>query len=234
MLALLAAGVLVSTGQRMVSAVTQYRDSGDAQTLAAADKTIFEAIRAIRSQRGDATTALIAEDNPTPKLEALQRMANAQYEATIAAIATIDVPDRDALSAAITREWNTATSRYPLLLDEAKRPRQERDLKRTMAWQDARGVFEQLNNASSAVSNRARMNHPLVGEMVQVRRFAWQARDRYGLQCSLLRGNVNTGQAMSEGQKVSHGQFRAIVARRAGLARENKAARGGAGGRHAA
>ncbi|WP_111359369.1 HAMP domain-containing protein, partial [Rhodoplanes elegans] len=211
-LVLLAGGVLISTGLRMVEAVGQFRASSEAQTLAAADKTIFEAIRDIRGQRGTAMTALIAEDDPTPKLDALQRTATARYEATRAALAAVDVPGRDDLDQAIAREWGVAESHYPLLLAEAKRPRKERDLKRIAAWQNSRGIFEQLNNASSVVSNRARMSHPLIGEMVQVRRLAWQARDRYGLQCSLLRANVNSGQAASEAQKVTHGQHRAVLA----------------------
>ena len=52
------------------------------------------------------------------------------------------------------------------------------------------GLTDTLNTASVVVGNGVRIGNPLVAEMVQIRRSAWTIRDRYGLQCSMLRPNV--------------------------------------------
>ena len=43
--------------------------------------------------------------------------------------------------------------------------------------------------------------------MIQVRRFAWQVRDRYGIHCSSLRSNVNSSKPLDDAQKRSVAQW---------------------------
>jgi len=52
-------------------------------------------------------------------------------------------------------------------------------------------MTDTLSTASAAVGNAVRMGDPIIAEMVQIRRTAWIIRDRYGLQCSMLRPNVD-------------------------------------------
>ena len=47
--------------------------------------------------------------------------------------------------------------------------------------------------------------------LFQVRRLAWQVRDRYGIQCSALRPNVNTSKPLDETQKQNVAQWNGIV-----------------------
>jgi signal transduction histidine kinase len=54
--------------------------------------------------------------------------------------------------------------------------------------------------ASVAVGNMVRIGDPLIAEMVQIRRTAWTIRDRYGLQCSMLRPNVDLSQPLDAAQ----------------------------------
>jgi two-component system, sensor histidine kinase len=51
-----------------------------------------------------------------------------------------------------------------------------------------------------AVGNMVRIGDPLIAEMVQIRRTAWTIRDRYGLQCSMLRPNVDLSQPLDAAQ----------------------------------
>src|SRR5207245_5018924 len=63
-----------------------------------------------------------------------------------------------------------------------------------------------------AVSNRAWMNDPFIARMIQVRRLAWQVRDRYGSQCSTLRPNVNASKPLDETQKQTLGGWNGAIA----------------------
>jgi signal transduction histidine kinase len=68
-------------------------------------------------------------------------------------------------------------------------------------WREAiHGMTDTLNTASVAVGNTVRIGDPLIAEMVQIRRTAWTIRDRYGLQCSMLRSNVDTSQPLDATQ----------------------------------
>ena len=61
-------------------------------------------------------------------------------------------------------------------------------------------MLETLSIASVTVGNTVRIGDPLLAEMVQIRRTAWTIRDRYGLQCSMLRPNVDTSQPLNSAQ----------------------------------
>src|SRR6202161_2497806 len=52
-------------------------------------------------------------------------------------------------------------------------------------------MLEAISIASVTVGNTVRIGDPIIAEMVQIRRTAWTIRDRYGLQCSMLRPNVD-------------------------------------------
>ena len=79
-------------------------------------------------------------------------------------------------------------------------------------WREAiHGMLDTLSTASVAVGNTVRIGDPLIAEMVQIRRTAWTIRDRYGLQCSMLRPNVDTSQPLDPAQLDSWlGQSRGL------------------------
>ncbi|MES1147710.1 MAG: methyl-accepting chemotaxis protein, partial [Bradyrhizobium guangdongense] len=112
----------------------------------------------------------------------------------------------------LKQRWSEAAPQFSLFHDEAKRPRAERKIDRTSPWYDAvTKVIDTANLASTAVSNRAWMNDPFIARMIQVRRLAWQVRDRYGIQCSALRPNVNTSKPLDETQKQTLASWNGIV-----------------------
>jgi len=125
----------------------------------------------------------------------------------------IDFARRDELANTLKQRWNEAAPQFQLFYDEAKRPRAERKMERTNAWYDAvTKVIDTANLASTAVSNRAWMNDPYIARMIQVRRFAWQVRDRYGVHCSSLRPNVNSSKPLDDDQKRSVAQWDGTIA----------------------
>jgi methyl-accepting chemotaxis protein len=213
LMALLAAGALASTAIQMVGAFGRYTDSLETARLAAADKAIFQGVLSLRSNRGDAQSALLGEDDARAKLEAAEKAEQTGYEAIGTALATVEFARRDELANTLKQRWTEAAPQFQLFYDEAKHPRTERKMERTNAWYDAvTKVIDTANLASTAVSNRAWMNDPFIARMIQVRRLAWQVRDRYGSQCSTLRPNVNASKPLDETQKQTLGGWNGAIA----------------------
>ncbi|MCK1477363.1 HAMP domain-containing protein [Bradyrhizobium sp. 197] len=213
LMALLAAGALASTAIQMVGAFGRYSDSLETARLAAADKAIFHGVLALRNNRGDAQSAILGEDDPRTKLEAAEKAEQGGYDAIGAALATVDFARRDELAGTLKQGWSDAAPQFQLFYDEAKRPRAERKIERTSSWYDAvTKVIDTANLASTAVSNRAWTDDPYIARMIQVRRFAWQVRDRYGIHCSSLRSNVNSNKPLDDAQKRSVAQWDGTIA----------------------
>jgi methyl-accepting chemotaxis protein len=213
LMALLAAGALASTAIQMFGAFGRYSDSLETARLAAADKAIFHGVLSLRNNRGDAQSAILGDDDPRAKLEAAEKAEQGGYDAIGAALATVDFARRDELAGRLKQGWNEASPQFQLFYDEAKRPRAERKMERTNAWYDSvTKVIDTANLASTAVSNRAWMDDPFIARMIQVRRFAWQVRDRYGIHCSSLRSNVNSSKPLDDAQKRSVAQWDGTIA----------------------
>ncbi|MGY4284016.1 methyl-accepting chemotaxis protein [Bradyrhizobium sp. LM2.7] len=213
LMALLAAGALASTAIQMVGAFGRHRDSLETERLAAADKAIFHGVLSLRNNRGDAQSALLGEDDPHAKLAAAEKAEQTGYEAIVAAVSTVEFARRDELANTLKQRWSEAAPKFQLFYDEAKQPRAERKMERTAPWYDAvTKVIDTANLASTAVSNRAWMDDPFIARMIQVRRLAWQVRDRYGIQCSTLRPHVNASKPLDETQKQTLASWNGSIA----------------------
>ncbi|MGY4233513.1 methyl-accepting chemotaxis protein [Bradyrhizobium sp. USDA 4449] len=213
LMALLAAGALASTATQMVGAFGRYSDSLETARLAAADKAIFHGVLALRSNRGDAQSALLGEDDARPKLAEAEKAEQGGYDGVSAAMASVNFVRRDELASTLKQRWGEAAPQFQLFYDEARRPRAERKIERTNSWYDAVSkVIDTANLASTAVSNRAWMDDPFIARMIQVRRLAWQVRDRYGIHCSALRSNVNSSKPLDDAQKRALAQWDGTIA----------------------
>jgi signal transduction histidine kinase len=112
--------------------------------------------------------------------------------AALEALQATDIADRAQFVAAIQSAWEKAEALQFTVEAQASRARPERDLHAIDEWREAvHGMTDTLSTASAAVGNAVRMGDPIIAEMVQIRRTAWIIRDRYGLQCSMLRPNVD-------------------------------------------
>jgi methyl-accepting chemotaxis protein len=209
----LVAALLIGAATLMWSAYGRYQTSIATRELAQADRALFDAMLFLRVHRGDIQSALLADADPRPQIETLQRAATQREAQAVRALDTVDLPDRSSLAAAIAQRWQPANDLYRTLLDEGGKPVAERKIANTDKWYVAVGqVVDAVAAASTAVSNRVRLNDPLVAEQVQVRRLAWQVRDRYGVQCTLVRGSINTSQPFDDKLRTTMAQARGIVA----------------------
>src|ERR1700692_1825155 len=180
---------------------TNYDLAGRTARLTSTDKTLFDALVTVRAQVPKNSTALITEEDPRPVIGATYADASRTVATALVALESTDVADQPQLAAAIREAWEKVRALQSTVNIQASRFRVERNLHAIDDWREAiHGVLETLSMASVAVGNMVRIGDPLIAEMVQIRRTAWTIRDRYGLQCSMLRPNVDISQPLDAAQ----------------------------------
>jgi signal transduction histidine kinase len=200
-LGILMTGLFVAALILAVEAWTNYALAGRIARLTSTDKTLFDALVTVRAQVPKNSTALIAEEDPRPVIGATYADASRAVATALDALESTDVADHPQLAAAIREAWQKVRALQPTVDLQASRFRVERNLHAIDDWREAiHGVLETLSMASVAVGNMVRIGDPLIAEMVQIRRTAWTIRDRYGLQCSMLRPNVDLSQPLDAAQ----------------------------------
>jgi signal transduction histidine kinase len=132
---------------------------------------------------------------------ATHREASQTVTAALEALQATDIANRGQFITAIQTAWRKAEALQFTVEAQASRVRAERDLHAIDDWREAvHGMTETVSTASAAVGNAVRMGDPIIAEMVQIRRTAWIIRDRYGLQCSMLRPNVDRSRPLDARQ----------------------------------
>lgn len=196
-LGILMIGLFVATLILAVQAWSNYLLAGRIARLTSTDHTLFDALLTVRAQVPKDSTALIAEDDPRSVIEGTHAQASRTVATALAALQNTDIANRHELVAAMQSAWRTVEGLQTTIDEQASRARAERNLHAIDDWRTAiHGMTDAVNTASVAVGNTVRIGDPLIAEMVQIRRTAWTIRDRYGLQCSMLRANVDTSQPM--------------------------------------
>jgi hypothetical protein len=95
-------------------------------------------------------------------------------------------------------------NKFSGLIAEGAKPKASRAIANTNDWYNSTtGLINAVNATSAVVSNEVRILDPLIAELVQVRRFAWQIRDRYGIQCSIQRQNINQSKPLDDTQRAT-------------------------------
>jgi signal transduction histidine kinase len=200
-LGILMTGLFVAALILAVEAWANYALAGRIARLTSTDKTLFDALVTVRAQVPKNSTALIAEEDPRPVIGATYADASRAVATALDALESTDVADHPQLAAAIREAWQKVRALQSTVDLQASRFRVERNLHAIDDWREAiHGVLETLSMASVAVGNMVRIGDPLIAEMVQIRRTAWTIRDRYGLQCSMLRPNVDLSQPLDAAQ----------------------------------
>ena len=200
-LGILMAGLFVAALILAVQAWSNYALAGRIARLTRTDDTLFNALVTVRAQIPKDSTALIAQDDPRLVMGATHREASLTVAAAIEALQATDMANRAQFVTAIQTAWRKAEALQFTVEAQASRVRAERDLHAIDAWREAvHGMTDTLSTASAAVGNAVRMGDLIIAEMVQIRRTAWIIRDRYGLQCSMLRPNVDRSLPLDAGQ----------------------------------
>ncbi len=183
-LGILMTGLFVAALILAVEAWTNYALAGRIARLTSTDKTLFDALVTVRAQVPKNSTALITEEDPRPVIGATYADATRTVATALVALESTDVADQPQLAAAIREAWEKARALQSTVNVQASRFRVERNLHAIDDWREAiHGIGD-----------------PLIAEMVQIRRTAWTIRDRYGLQCSMLRPNVDLSQPLDAAQ----------------------------------
>src|SRR5882757_648187 len=191
-LGILMTGLFIAALILAVQAWSNYSLAGRIARLTSTDHTLFNALVTVRAQIPKDSTALIAEDDPRPVIDATHQDASRTVASALAALRATDIPNHVHLATAIQTAWQKVEALQLNVDEQASRVRAERDLHVIDDWREAiHGMTDTLNTASVVVGNTVRIGDPLIAEMVQIRRTAWTIRDRYGLQCSMLRPNVD-------------------------------------------
>ena len=200
-LGILMTGLFVAALILAVQAWSNYALAGRIARLTNTDHTLFNALVTVRAQIPKDSTALIAQDDPRRVMGDTHREASLTVTTAIEALKATDIANRAQFVTAIQSAWQKAEALQFTVEAQASRVRAERDLHAIDAWREAvHGMTDTLSTASAAVGNAVRMGDPIIAEMVQIRRTAWIIRDRYGLQCSMLRPNVDRSLPLDAGQ----------------------------------
>src|SRR3984893_3826759 len=200
-LGILMTGLFVAVLILAVQAWSNYALAGRIARLTNTDHTLFNALVTVRAQIPKDSTALIAQDDPRLAVGRTHREASLTVTTAIEALQATDIANRAQFVTAIQTAWQKAEALQFTVEAQASRARAERDLHAIDAWREAvHGATDTLSTASAAVGNAVRMSDPIIAEMVQIRRTAWIIRDRYGLQCSMLRPNVDRSLPMDARQ----------------------------------
>jgi signal transduction histidine kinase len=200
-LAILMTGLFVAALILAIQAWNNYTLAGRIAGLTSADDTLFEALVTVRAQIPKISTALIAQDDPRSVIRMTRQNASRAVTGALAALRAPNIVNGSQLAAAIQVAWQKVEALEPSVDRQGDRLRIERNLLAIDEWRTAiHGTTDAINIASVAVGNSVRIGDPLIAEMVQIRRTAWTIRDRYGLQCSMLRANVDTSRPLDAAQ----------------------------------
>ena len=189
-----AAFLLLAMGLGLL-AVLQLRDTWAGlqhawrvQALVTSDRALYQAANALRSNRGMAQAALLAEDSPLPNVDRFIADSNARLKAVFEDVTPDLAQGVGQQLAAIRAAADRMDGLRGTLTAMAAQPRSQRRLEETQAWYGANGdVVTALSALSGRVAGEARIADPVVGEFVIARQESWAARVALGDECALVR-----------------------------------------------
>jgi signal transduction histidine kinase len=210
-LAVLMAGLLVATLILAARAWNNYVLAGRIATLAATDETIFNALVSVRAQVPHDSMALVGQDDPRPVIQFTFGEASRAAQRALAALRASGITASAQLAAGVEQTWREVLTQQAEVDRQAGLPRARRSLLAIDGWRATiQQMMDTLGSASILVSNAVRIADANIAEYVQVRQVAWRIRDRYGLQCAMLRQNVDAGAPLSQGTRDAWISDRAI------------------------
>ncbi len=194
----------VNTGHRLVE-------------LVGADKALLVAGNAIRSNRGQAQTAIQVADDPNPTLRKIEQTNRDELARVVTRLKSTDLAERNALAEAIAQQEKATEGKFPQVVAEAAKPKAQRSLAATMPWYNGVGDIETaMVKASDATSNAVRMADPALADLQAFKAAGWRVRSSYGTQCSVLRPVFGSNKPMEAAQFRTLGELRGSAA--AGMA----------------
>jgi hypothetical protein len=136
-------GIVLSYG--IVSSILDVSGNLQTEALVSADRAIFEQMATMRQRRGDTLSLLQASDSARAEIEDTQRLNDRDFQALLQGVkravdASSTLGERE-LVGSIAERWKLLEDSLQPLLQQAERPRGQRDTKVTDAWYKAFGGF---------------------------------------------------------------------------------------------
>ncbi|SFD38127.1 methyl-accepting chemotaxis protein [Bosea sp. CRIB-10] len=177
--------------------------------LVAADEALLNAGNTIRSNRGQAQTAIQVADDPAPTLKKIEQANRDALASAIALLRSTDLSDRKALADAIDQKEKATAAKLPEIYAEAAKPKPQRSLAATMPWYNGVGEIETaMTTASDATSTAVRLADPMLADLQNFKAAGWRVRSNYGTQCSILRPVFGSNKPMEPAQLRRLGEMR--------------------------
>jgi signal transduction histidine kinase len=210
-LTILMAGLLVATLILAARAWNNYALAGRIATMAATDETIFNALVNVRAQVPRDSMALIGQDDPRPVIRLTYEEASRSAQGALVALRRSGIAASARLAASVEHTWREVLRQQAEVDRQAVLPRAQRNLLAIDGWRAAiQQMMDALGSASIAVGNAVRIADASIAEYVQVRQVAWRIRDRYGLQCAMLRHNVDAATPLDQATRDAWISDRAV------------------------
>ena len=212
-LAVLMAGLLGATLVLAARAWNNYALAGRIANMAATDEAIFDALVSVRAQVPRDSMALVERDDPSPVIQLTYGEAARAVQRALAALRGSRIEASTSLSAGVEQTWREVLAQQVEVERQAGLLRARRSLLAVDGWRQAiQQMMDALGSASIAVGNVVRIADARIAEYVQVRQVAWRIRDRYGLQCAMLRPAVDAGAPLRQEMRDAWVSDRAVYA----------------------
>jgi signal transduction histidine kinase len=201
--AIMAAALVGTFGVRAIQSYESFHEARRTSAEVVITRDLFDAMKALRIERGMANTDLVLEPDPisaeqTVEIAALRAQSHTSIAAALARLRSDPFPERDALvAAAVQAEKNLETARKGL--DQAVvLPAPLRDADLSVAWlKSASDLFDALNNLAERLPTMGAPTDSHIAQMMNIERLVWLtldsgSMDRLALAQALADGNQLT------------------------------------------
>jgi methyl-accepting chemotaxis protein len=188
-----------------------YRLASHIEQVSGADKLIFQAMQALRSERSVLGRALdgAEHDDSAVREEVENNVATAEsaLAAAFQAVAETDVPQRDRLLADLQQGAAKAESLRQAALAEFRKPLAERDdtVRKTYYGYIAEFVAN-LKVGAASFASETKLIDPVIDQLLTARELSWTVRDhesevRRQIESAFIEGSLST-QALQKGTEA--------------------------------
>lgn len=184
-------GLILAAGALAVRAWHNYDLAVQIEESAVLNRALLNGTIGIRAQISEGQTALTVDATAATRLDAARALANQAFEAATLTLRPVTLADKAAIQSKLDQSWENQKRNWNLVTDQfSKAPAQRSLTAADPLWNAIRETVALLESTGSAVGNQVRMQDPVLADMLRVREGAWQLRDSFGGQCSLLRPNI--------------------------------------------
>lgn len=163
----------------------------DVVDLVAVDRTLFIGATQVRREIGTAGVGLLQEDDALPTIQGVLGRVDAIYQTTRDALQKRDGDQNSRQLAEIDRAFDRLKKTEILVAAQTALPRDQRDVAAIEPWRQAiYGLAAAFAHTATTVGTQLRALSPEFAELVAIRELSYSIRDRYALQCSGFRRQV--------------------------------------------